>query len=379
MTSAVLLVLFVAATLIVGVTPGKAAAAVDRAATPVNKAAAAANKAPATVNPSQLLWLIKSNDLAELDQQAAADAVTLPTFTWVGCGGQSDVFGCLAGQVPIFTSYWGLAAKANADWNGTAVFDIEPWSFTPLPQRRDPDKWICMAARLQQRDPNLKVIITPFGRPANSVMIPEDVQAAECGAYAVDVQSQFGSNQPSRFAPFIRAAVRAIRSANPETEILAGLATNSPNLATAAEMTTDYNAALAAGVQGFWLNANNWFGGNQCTAAQGGYGCPQTAIEFLEDIGMIGGSGLAAGPAAGTSSPSPEASEPATGTGPNDGQGQASGNDSGEALQRSFVRLVLDSPLTSLSRLVGVIAVIAACGCDAWFAGDLVLGEVKRT
>jgi hypothetical protein len=355
-TSAVLLVLLAAATL-VAVTPGKAAAA--------------ARKAAATVNPSQLFWLIKSNDLAELDQQAASDAVTLPTFTWVGCGGQSDIFNCLNGQVPIFTSYWALAARARAGWQGTAVFDIEPWSFTPLNQRKDPDKWICMAARLQQRDPNLKVIITPFGRPANSVMIPEDAEAAMCGAYAVDVQSQFANSQPARFAPFIRAAVRAIRSVNPKTEILAGLATNSPTLVTAADMTTDYYSALAAGVQGFWLNANNWFGGNECTAAQGGYGCPQTAIEFLENIGMITG-----GEPGSTPTPSPTASTPAPG--PTARPGQSSGNEPGEAVQGNFVGLVLDNPLARLSRLVGVIAVIAACGCNAWFAGDLVLGDVKR-
>src|SRR5215469_5747894 len=39
---------------------------------------------------------------------------------------------------------------------------------------------------------------------------------------------------------------------------------------------------------GLRLNAKNWLSRNQCTAAQGGPGCPQTGIRFLADIGLIG-------------------------------------------------------------------------------------------
>ena len=323
-----------------------------------------------------MLWLVKSNDLAALDQQAEADGVTLPAFTWVGCGGRSDVFQCLAGQVPIFTNYWGLAARAQAGWHGTAVYDIEPWDFTPSGQRSDPDKWICMAAHLQQIDPQLNVIITPFGRPPNSVMIPEDAQAARCGAYAVDVQSQFANNTPVRFAAFIRAAVRAIRSANPKTTILAGLATNNPNLVTAEEMTADYNDALAAGVRGFWLNANNWFGSNKCTAAEGGQACPQTAIQFLVNIGMI-----TSGSVVSTPSPSPAASssppQPASGGSRSASAKTASGRprrDQRLAQQRAYVRLVLDGPL---ARLAGGLALVATSGPAAWIAEGLALRNAR--
>ncbi len=341
--------------------------------------------AAAAINPSQLLWLIKSNDLAALDQQAANDGVTLPAFSWVGCGGQSDVDRCLAGQVPIFTSYWGLAARAQAGWRGTAVYDIEPWRFTPLGQRQNPDKWICRAAQLQQTDPGLKVVITPFARPPRPLMISEDVQAAKCGAYGVDIQSQFANNLPGTFSTFIHAAVRAIRHANAKTEILAGLATNSPNLVTADEMTADYHSALAAGVQGFWLNANDWFGSSQCTAAQGGLACPETAIRFLEYIGMIttGAAASTPTPSPTTSTPTPAPSTTPTGT-PSPGNGTAPakpashrtpGRHHGAALQREFVRLIIDS---QLARLVGGLAVIAASGFDAWVAGDLVIGKVHQ-
>jgi hypothetical protein len=240
-----------------------------------------------TAPPPVPLWLVKSNDLILLQRQAAADGVTLPAFTWVGCGGKSDRDRCVAGQQPIFTSYWALRAKALAGWSGTAIFDIETWHDTPAAERADPVRWICRAARLSMTDRRLKVIITPYAKPPMRVMIPEDVAAARCGSYAVDVQSQFINGEPARFGRFIRRAVRAIRRINDGIIILAGLATNQPGVQKAAHLAADYRKALAAGVQGFWLNARNWGSRNACAAAQGGPGCPQVAIEFLKDIGLI--------------------------------------------------------------------------------------------
>ena len=241
----------------------------------------------AAAPPPAPLWLVKSNDLILLQRQAAADGVTLPAFTWVGCGGKSDRDRCVAGQEPIFTSYRALRSKALAGWSGTAIFDIERWHDTPAAERADPVRWICRAARLSMTDRHLKVIITPYAKPPMRVMIPQDVAAARCGSYAVDVQSQFINGEPARFGRFIRRAVRAIRRINDGIIILAGLATNQPGVQTAAHLAADYHKALAAGVQGFWLNARNWGSRNACAAAQGGPGCPQVAIEFLKDIGLI--------------------------------------------------------------------------------------------
>jgi hypothetical protein len=94
----------------------------------------------------RLLWLVKSNDLRALRQQARADDRTLPAFTWVGCGRPSDIYRCRAGEQPIFTDFRQLQARAEAGWLGTAVFDIEPWRYTPAAERKDPKKWICRAA-----------------------------------------------------------------------------------------------------------------------------------------------------------------------------------------------------------------------------------------
>ena len=235
------------------------------------------------------LWLVKSNDLNLLRQQGAGDGVTLPAFTWVGCGGKSDRDGCVAGQQPIFTSYSALRSKALTGWRGTAIFDIETWSDTPAAQRKNPDKWICRAAHLTRVDPHLKVVITPYAKPPTRLMIGEDVAAAKCGGYAVDVQTQFINGSPVKFGRFIRKAVRAVRRVNSTIIVLAGLATNNPSVQTAAHLTADYRKALAAGVAGFWLNARNWGRRNNCQAAQGGPGCPQIGVRFLENIGLARG------------------------------------------------------------------------------------------
>jgi hypothetical protein len=231
-------------------------------------------------------WLVKSNDLILLQHQAKKDGVKLPAFTWVGCGGKSDSVSCVPRQQPIFTSYGALRSKALTGWRGTAIFDIETWSYTPRPQRKHPDKWICRAARLTRVDSHLKVIITPYAKPPAKRLIGEDVAAAKCGAYAVDVQSQFINGSPAGFGRFISKAVRAVRRVNHKIIVLAGLATNNPTVQTAAHLAADYRRALTAGVNGFWLNAAKWGPRNRCRAAQGGPGCPQVGVMFLEDIGL---------------------------------------------------------------------------------------------
>jgi hypothetical protein len=241
---------------------------------------------PGITAPTGPQWLVKSNDLALLGQQAAKEDVLMPRFTWVGCGGLSDPDACLPGQQPIYTNYQRLRAAAQAGMAGTAVFDIEPWRRTPAAERANPGSYICKAARLQQTDPQLKVIITPYVKPPGA-MLREDVTAASCHAYAVDIQSQFANADPDAFNAFIQRDVSQIRAVNKKVLILAGLATNSPGVQTTQDLVSDYHAALADGVQGFWLNAADWGGENHCTAAQGGPGCPKIGVQFLEDIGLI--------------------------------------------------------------------------------------------
>jgi hypothetical protein len=255
------------------------------------------------------LLLVKSNDLALLQAcaaqgsticpQQAATGVTLPSFTWTGCGGLSDPLKCQPGQVPIQTAESAVWEMAQDGYAGPVVFDIETWSFTPAIERANPLKYICMAAKLVKADPKLQVIITPYsGIPGSYMamtaaqqvsMIAEEAQAARCGAYAVDIQSQFANGHPvTQFGPFVEAAVDAMRKQSATAIILAGLATNNPVPQTLRHLVADWKAALADGVQGFWVNAADWSdqGKNRCTAAQGGPGCPVTGVQLLEAVGL---------------------------------------------------------------------------------------------
>jgi len=256
--------------------------------------------------PAPLL-LVKSNDLAAIQlcaqqgsttcAQQATQGVTLPAFTWTGCGGLSDPLACQAGQVPIETAETAVWKLAHQHYAGPVVFDIETWSLTPANERADPLTWICRAAKVVKTDPKLHVIITPYSGspgayssltpPQRVTMIREDAKAAQCGAYAVDIQSQFANGSPvTEFQPFVTAAVKAIRKESKKVIILAGLATNNPVPQTVANLTADWVIALSEGTQGFWLNANDWLAKNRCTPAQGGHGCPETGIRLLEAVDL---------------------------------------------------------------------------------------------
>ena len=209
------------------------------ATTPASRLAAA--------TPAPLL-LVKSSDLfliqlcAQLGSticaQQATQGVTLPAFTWTGCGGLSDPLACQRGQVPIETAESAVLKLAHQHYAGPVVYDIEAWTLTPANERADPLKYdLPGRPKLVKTDPKLKVIITPYSsaRGAYSAvtaaqqvtMIAEDAEAAQCGAYAVDIQSQWANGHPvTVFQPFVKAAVKAIRKQSRKVIILAGLATN---------------------------------------------------------------------------------------------------------------------------------------------------------
>lgn len=252
--------------------------------------------AASAAQASTPLLLEKSNDAALLQAQALKDGVTLPAVTWTGCGGLSDPLKCQTGQVPIQTAEGAVWAMAQRGYAGPVVFDIEIWSATPAVERADPLTYICRAAKLVKTDPKLQVIITPYsGTPGafpqpgvmspavallEATMIQEDAMAAQCGAYAIDIQSQFINANPPGFAAFIRAAMKAIRQQSKTSIILAGLATNNPVPQSVSNLVADWQAALAAGAQGFWFNAAQWVP-TRCSAAQGGIGCPETGVQVL--------------------------------------------------------------------------------------------------
>jgi hypothetical protein len=56
---------------------------------------------------------------------------------------------------------------------------------------------------------------------------------------------------------------------------------NTPGVHDVSLLRAEYAWARSAGLDQFWLNANNWQGRNECSNAQGGRGCPEIGVQFL--------------------------------------------------------------------------------------------------
>jgi hypothetical protein len=254
---------------------------------PVQEAAAM----PVSEQPAGALppanWMIKSNDLAEIE----ATGASLGAFQYVGCGGRSDPLRCRSGQVPIYTNFYTFRNAVADGRTGTVIIDYETWAYTPARQVARPGYFIRrtqeLVALARSRGQDIVTIETPGGKRTESQLINEDVAAVRDGSPIVEIQSQFGVKHPRAvFRPFVRRAIRAIRAVSKKVTILVGLATDAGGTpATAREMVRSYQIALARHAQGFWLNAATWSPprGKGCAPE----GCPQTAVTFLEDIGAI--------------------------------------------------------------------------------------------
>lgn len=269
---------------------------------PAGSAAAARRRLP----PAD--WIIKSNDSAELGAQAVADGVTLPSFQYVACGSQSDPLACQPQQTPIFTNFSTFRTAVRKGLTGPVLIDYETWSLTPAQQAKHPVYWIERTQDLVRAHARQHIftIEAPGGKRTEAQLINEDVAAARSGSPVVSIQSQFGVGHPkSVFKPFIDKAIAAVRKVSSRVVILAGIATDAGGVpvsavasgsamintagtgavVTAGAMTQSYHYAISAGAAGFWLNASKWAPprGTGCAPA----GCPQTAIQFLENIGAI--------------------------------------------------------------------------------------------
>jgi hypothetical protein len=102
--------------------------------------------------------------------------------------------------------------------------------------------------------------------------------AADDGAYKVSVQSQ-GATTLAGFKSHVRDALKAV--GNRRSLIIVGLGTNTPGVHDVSLLRSEYGWARSAGLDQFWLNANNWVARNKCRNAQGGRGCPDIGVQFL--------------------------------------------------------------------------------------------------
>jgi hypothetical protein len=272
----------------------------------VHSPAAAASGAPA---PS---WMVKGQDYLPWDPSSVVDGkrvyypsiglqacsqgakpcpatqrITLPSFTWRLCGtwgkhvyGFSDYTQCsaLPNRTLVFENYFrlkdaiddGMFSKLRMD---KALFDLETWSFSGN-ESKDPGYWIKRALALAH-DHSIKLMVTLGGGLGRCYSCM--TTAASHGAYRVSVQSQ-GALTLAVFKARVRAALKAVGSAS---LLIVGLGTNTPSVHDVSLLRAEYAWARSAGLDQFWLNANNWQGRNKCTNAQGGRGCPEIGVQFL--------------------------------------------------------------------------------------------------
>ncbi len=268
-----------------------------------------------------IVWLVKGQDLEPwcngsdpngpactsggtqsvgLIAQAAKDGLTVPAVTYRLCGqwngkvyGKSDYTTCQRGDTLVVENYVLLrrAITAGVFTKGglhTAIYDIETWKKTPKAQSKNPVKSIATALGIARRA-GVSLIVTPGGGLARCWKCWE--AAAQYGALGVAIQSQ--AWDLSAFDKLTAQAVADVRDTRKKygtaTFAMLGLATNTPRRNSVTLLKEEYeHATRVEKVSYFWMNANNWGPQNLCEPAQGGPGCPQTAVQFWKDEGFTG-------------------------------------------------------------------------------------------
>jgi hypothetical protein len=260
-------------------------------------------------------WLVKGQDMAYngspqslasgvngigLAAQAQTDGVTLPPLTWQLCGvwngvtyGQSDYTTCAAGDTLVTESYVSFLKAVNAGvFTGTgittALIDLESWVYTPADEQANVPATITTTAKVALAH-GIKLIVSTGGTFAKCTKCWATAAKAGAYAYMVAAQTQGGTSLATWEANAASAAgtIRSTRgAAGTNTLVMLGLATNTPTVHPVSLLLSEFTyGTKTLSVSNWWLNANNWQGSNLCTAAEGGPGCPEIAVQFLLQAG----------------------------------------------------------------------------------------------
>ncbi len=168
-----------------------------------------------------------------------------------------------------------------------AVVDLENWSYTPVPEQRNPAMYYTMAGS-KLHSATLKLVATPgldlfkgLGQgPLYSLMLDSGLYKSVAKvADVVDIQAQSLENDPSAYENFVRQAAAQIRSVSPSVVILAGLTTSAKSGVTPSGQTLEVDARNVFGiVNGFWINVPS--GGATCPSCSPIN--PQPAVTLLQ-------------------------------------------------------------------------------------------------
>lgn len=233
-----------------------------------------------------------------LDAQAVSDGVTVAPTTWTGCGvwnghryGHSDYTDCSqwgSSATLLVENYYQLRGALRNGYRGTAMYDVEPWSYTPDYQWQDPAKWLTAAAKLAHAY-HVYLIETVNGKALNNCKTDAIAVRAGVNAFMIGFQSQgkppAGTTWNSWVASWVKCLRNARAKAGTHTLLMGGLATNVPTIHTytAVLYPEYYELTQRLAISNIWLNANNWGPSDKCAADpnSGGVGCPEYGVQLL--------------------------------------------------------------------------------------------------
>ena len=169
------------------------------------------------------------------------------------------------------------------------LYDPEHWIFTPRSQQVNVGASVREAAALAHGS-NRQLIAAPAtdlakartsgGSVATSFLRSNDLGQTAASADWVEIQAQGLERIPTKYAVYIKKAVRQIRGISQSVVIYAGLSTNpSGPMVTISELIADIRLT-SHDVSGYWLNVP--IQGNACPRC--GAPRPELAIDLLEIV-----------------------------------------------------------------------------------------------
>jgi hypothetical protein len=218
-------------------------------------------------------WIIQNNEYYRLERSGYEG-----TFGITLCNNRSGgyLLPCKTGQIPKFFSVDEVANWIMHGGKGEVLLDFEGWNMTPKVERANEPHYVCFAARLAKK--HHVRLITALVSP-RSQAIADDVLAARCGAWAVELQIQYAKGKQAYMAAFM-SFYKAIERAVHGERVIAGIGADPGGRPrTVADLWSSY-LQVRKYVIGFWLNLPDWPNHPGCAPT----GCVPVVEGFLDRV-----------------------------------------------------------------------------------------------
>lgn len=234
----------------------------------------------------RLNWIMNANQWQQLTAYGYSGAA--PEFQLcTSSEGPTQNEPCETGMTPAFANYYTLRTflRQHAGAEPPAVnLDLESVPFGTPAYQGAAEGYYDRLAAADARTFGVKLIASPVTSPAAEATIEAD--AARDGAFAVELQIQYGTSNPVKYQQLVSASVKAIRAANKRTVIIAGIASDAGGYPTTATLMYASWSRTHLLVDGYWLNMARWTVHSNGTPATGcaPTGCVDVAASFLRKI-----------------------------------------------------------------------------------------------